>query len=151
MAEKSFFTRSFIGRNIVFGSSRPSTWTLTEKLSEEVFQKDRISSQNSGIISVSHGTFHCRNVHDHSDTAMIKIIMQIPYAASELEYSQYRAQQASNEVPFLEQWEIDARKKLAINKCTSTHTLHNVKFETQGTNGSVPGGFIVYMRLEAVP
>lgn len=60
MSDKAFFQRSFLGTNIEFGQK--STWTVSQKLSEEVKQQDENRYQTFGPTSRSIAKFLCHEV-----------------------------------------------------------------------------------------
>lgn len=74
--QKEFFLPSYLGTNSTFDKPQHSTWTILEKLSEEVNQQDGYSYRTYGAASHSVATFYCGNVNDSSQVMLIKVMMQ---------------------------------------------------------------------------
>lgn len=69
-----FFPKSFLGTSVYFGNDL--TWTVFEKLGEEVNQQDELSYMTSGSRSRSIATFLCHDSSNPDEIMTSKIIMQ---------------------------------------------------------------------------
>lgn len=59
-----------------FDKPQPSTWTLVQKLGEEVRQSNAYIRETYGGASTSLATFSCENASNPGEIATIKVIMQ---------------------------------------------------------------------------
>ncbi|RAL03045.1 uncharacterized protein BO80DRAFT_443295 [Aspergillus ibericus CBS 121593] len=98
MEDKELFNDSFIGRVISF-SDPDSEWVLVKKLREFNDQSDpgmflRWPDKPGG----AYGTFLCQDASS-KDKKIMRILMQVPYAGSEIAIHAERARQARDQRP----------------------------------------------------
>jgi hypothetical protein len=151
MADRSYFSKHFIGMNIHFDEPRPSTWTLTEKIKERYSQLDESDSKAFESTSYAWALYACQNVDNLSEEALVKIYMQIPYMGSEFDLPEERATQASDVLIESSQSEYEALQHLTERRCQSTPALLGHKMDKQQENGLVPGGYILYLLMTRMP
>ncbi|RDW76453.1 uncharacterized protein DSM5745_06445 [Aspergillus mulundensis] len=102
--EKQFFD-DWVDKVIQLPPEDPNTpsasaWRLESKLADKHSQLTAEDYNEPGIgqwvPSGAYGTFLCQNVHDPDDTAVMHIIMQIPYAGSQYTLPAERRRQATD-------------------------------------------------------
>ncbi|OOG00088.1 hypothetical protein ASPCADRAFT_1743 [Aspergillus carbonarius ITEM 5010] len=151
MEDKEFFNNHFINRTISFASP-DSQWTLIKKLREFNDQRDPemfLSSPHKP--GGAYGTFLCSNPANPTEQNIMRIIMQVPYAGSEIAIHAERARQARDRLPTPGQEMLNAYSTLTKLGSDFTPRLVNVKWAEQTDRDIVPGGSIVYLLLEKLP
>lgn len=88
MSQKVFFPPSFLGTNVDLadesttngmGVAHKSTWIVSKKLDEDVYQQDENSYLTFGPVSRSIATFLCHDAKASGDAKIMKIMMQSVY------------------------------------------------------------------------
>ncbi|OJJ83599.1 uncharacterized protein ASPGLDRAFT_26482 [Aspergillus glaucus CBS 516.65] len=149
MSAMIFFPKSFLGTSVNFGNDL--TWTVFERLGEEVNQQDELSYMTSGSRSRSIAAFLCHDSSNPDEIMTLKIIMQIPYTGTDLETANERQRQATQRLPYCVQYEFDARTKLSACGCYAAPLFHSYKWEEQAIDDMVPGGWAIYMLIQQAP
>ncbi|KAH8424393.1 uncharacterized protein LDX57_002144 [Aspergillus melleus] len=151
MAERDFFPPSFVDRTISF-KSPDSRWRLTRKLREKNSQLSHSEARRwPGKASALYGTFLCTNCDDASHEAVMRIVMQIPFAGSEFESVQEKAKQATEALPREARDMLKALELLRQHTCRSGPRLLAVNQQTQSRDDFVPGGFFMCLLVEKLP
>lgn len=76
-SERQSFDSHFIGSEVTFIGVNPSTWTLVKKLSERHTQEAEYEYEESKCPSFAWALFQCRDSHDSSNTAIMKIYIRL--------------------------------------------------------------------------
>ncbi|KAE8154408.1 hypothetical protein BDV25DRAFT_109225 [Aspergillus avenaceus] len=138
----------WINRQITFENS---TWQITHKLKEREIPHSKDEVESWGLDSEAHGIFVCVNTRSRCEDAVVKVRMQIPYIKTAYNSGQERAEQAPTCVSGLHpltQFEVNALKGLTLKGCSSTPKFMGSKFQAQGSEDWVPGGYLDYVLME---
>ncbi|KAI9927162.1 hypothetical protein MW887_003545 [Aspergillus wentii] len=144
------FTRRFNAMEVTFPDTA-ETWVLTKKLSDTACQYTQSDFELLGGPSGAYGTFECHRAGNPSDTAIMKIFMQVPHGGSGGQTQSEMAGQASEKLDYYARSALEGYKQLKQAGCTSTPRLMGYKIDRQGRDELVPGGYMVYMLLGKVP
>ncbi|PLB47796.1 hypothetical protein P170DRAFT_510545 [Aspergillus steynii IBT 23096] len=151
MAERDFFPPSFIGRVITF-TQPDSQWKLTQKLREKNCQLTHDDTLTwPDATGEVYGTFLCTNCEDESQKAVMRVIMQLPFAGSEFAGPQDRARQAVSTPPEDVKDMLDAHILLNRRNSKTGPRLLSFTYPTQLDTDFVPGGFFLCLLLEKLP
>ncbi|KAL5336943.1 hypothetical protein BJX70DRAFT_371104 [Aspergillus crustosus] len=127
MTDRQFFTK-WLGQVIQLpvDDHKPSTtsaWKVeailgdkNDQLTAWQYHEPNILQERSGG---AYGTLLCRNLHKISDIAVLKVVMQIPYAGSEYALPEERARQASETLSRIARMEIEPYVTLTGKNCAS--------------------------------
>ncbi|KAL3496186.1 hypothetical protein BJX62DRAFT_232689 [Aspergillus germanicus] len=126
-----------------------SSWTLEEHNS----QRDAESFHGYHKPSGAWASFLCRNTDDTDDVAVVRIIMQIPYAGSEYACYEERARQASEILDTDSRERVEADEILTRNQCTACPAIrhHEITKQENDDTELVPGEFLHYLLFDKAP
>lgn len=155
MSETGWFPRRTFGTGseFTFQSPKSSTWTIRDKISQHNWQSEepqpgeKLRRGEPGFgQSSAEATFHVQRESD-GEIAFMRVHIQVPHLGTEYEDAEYRRLQARKSPPE----EVQAVKDFHNEHVTWAPALLGLKEEVQGSDGYIPGGFVVFIVFEQVP
>jgi hypothetical protein len=149
MPEFGWFPRKSFAPGLKFRFQSPQsiTWTIEDKVSQHTRQREAPQPGEPGFKpSSAEATFHVRR-DSNGQIAFMRVHMQVPHPGTEYEDIEDRRLQAS----LCPHTEVQALMDFHNANATMTPALLGIKEEFQGSDGCVPGGYIVFIVFEKVP
>lgn len=132
MTDQIFIDSLWINTQLDFTKPQPSSWTITQKRSEQVHQLDKhdIEYFTPSHFSYSSAVFLCHNTILRNYEAFLKLYKQIPHAGTS---------------------EIEADFKFAESRVRHMPVCLGYKSERQGDDDLVLGGYVHYLVYSKLP
>ncbi|KAL4883207.1 hypothetical protein BJY04DRAFT_216508 [Aspergillus karnatakaensis] len=106
-----------------------SSWKIESILGDKNDQKSAFEYHRDQLLrdipSGAYGTFLCRNTDTPADVAIMRVLMQVPYAGSEYAIMAERERQASNTLSYVGNQQLEPLLALTGNNCPRPHAYDN--------------------------